>query len=85
VGQRPSRCVSRPKDTASAQGDDAPAQAEVDRWDGANLRLLGAIVRAFAHGNKALASVPRLRVVVLLDAWMRALVTAATVEVAIGA
>jgi len=42
--------------------DDARAQAEVDRWDGVNLRLLGAIVRAFAHGQAALASVPRLRV-----------------------
>jgi hypothetical protein len=55
-------------DAAPTQGDDARAQAEVDRWDGANLRLLGAIVRAFAHGNKALASVPRLRVVALRHA-----------------
>ena len=70
TGERLERCAALAEEALAAGRydatptlrDDARAQAEVDRWDGVNLRLLGAIVRAFAHGHAALASVPKLRV-----------------------
>jgi len=55
-------------DATPTLGDDARAQADVDRWDGVNVRLLTFIVRAFHHGHNTLASVPKLPVMRLRSA-----------------
>ncbi len=67
------RCAAVAADSLAAErsentpfaDDFAAAQAEVDRMDGVNLMLLDFVVRAFAQGRKAHASIPALRLVSL--------------------
>jgi hypothetical protein len=54
---------------AAVQGDGKVTQAEVDRWDGINLRLLQLFIEAFEVGNGVDPHVPRL-VPISLRRWV---------------